>query len=105
MESNELTAVVDEIMRRLESRLTPEATAGPEYLTLAEVAQRTSFSYDFVYDAARKGDLPATQKGREWRVAVTDMRAWMSRDRIENRRPTRPHLKNEINRLMPGLNR
>ena len=70
-----------------------------------EVAWRTSFSYDLVYDAVRSGQLPATQKGREWRVAVKDMRAWMEKDRTENRRPARPELDAKVKQLMPGLSK
>ena len=63
-------------------RLLPHLGRPPEeYLNLHEVARRTGFSYDFVYDAVRSGDLPAVQKGRDWRVSLAEMRAWMDRDR------------------------
>jgi excisionase family DNA binding protein len=103
MEDNELVmAVANEVVRRLESCFA-SAVVEPEYITLAEVQRRTSFSYDFVYDAVRRGDLPATQKGRDWRVAVKDMRAWMEKDRAANHIPARSELKKKVNSLMPGL--
>jgi excisionase family DNA binding protein len=104
MEENELVmAVADEVQRRLEPLFASALAVEPEYITLAEVQRRTSFSYDFVYDTVRRGDLPATKKGREWRVAVKDMRAWMDKDRAGNRVPARSELKKKVNRLMPGL--
>jgi excisionase family DNA binding protein len=96
-------AVADEVMRRLEARFPQGPGTEPEYITLAEVQRRTSFSYDFVYDAVCRGDLPATKKGRDWRVAVKDMRAWMDRDRAGNHVPARSELKKKVSRLMPGL--
>jgi excisionase family DNA binding protein len=102
-ENEQLMTIVDEVVRRLEPLLRPATEPDAEYLTLQEVARRTSFSYDFVYDAVRRGDLPATKKGRDWRVAVKDMRTWMERDRVENAVPTRSQLKKKVNRLMPGL--
>jgi excisionase family DNA binding protein len=104
MDENErLKALADEVVRRLEPLLRPATDPDAEYLTLHEVARRTSFSYDFVYDAVRDGHLPATQKGREWRVSVTAMRAWMDKDRAVAPRPTRSELKEKVSRLMPGL--
>ncbi len=100
-----MTMIANEVVRLLEPRLRPVAEPDPEYLTLAEVARRTSFSYDFIYDAVHDGHLPAVKKGREWRVALTDMRSWMDKDRAGAARPTRSQLKDKVNRLMPGLNR
>jgi excisionase family DNA binding protein len=106
MEGSELVlAVADELMRRLEPFLRPVTEAEPEFITLAEVQRRTSFSYDYVYDAVRRGDLPATKKGRDWRVALKDMRTWMERDRVGSNAPARPELKRKVSRLMPGLGR
>lgn len=104
MEENELVmAVADEVMRRLEPYFASAPETEPEYITLAEVQRRTSFSYDFVYDAVRKGDLPATKKGRDWRVALKDMRAWMDKDRVGIIVPARSEMKKKVSRLMPGL--
>ena len=94
--------LVEEVVRRLEPLMRP-AEPDAEYLTLHEVARRTSISYDFVYDAVHNGHLPAIKKGREWRVAVADMRAWMDKDRAGVARPTRTQLKDKVSRLMPGL--
>jgi excisionase family DNA binding protein len=106
MEQNELVmAVADEVVRRLEAYFKSPPAADPEYLTIGEVARRTSFSYDYIYDAVRNGQLPATQKSREWRVAVADMRAWMDRDRAGQVAPTRSKMQEKVSRLMPGLYR
>ena len=99
-----MMAVADEVMRRLEPYFASSTVAEPEYITLAEVQRRTSFSYDYVYDAVRRGELPATKKGRDWRVAVKDMRARMDKDRAGNHVPARSELKKKVSRLMPGLN-
>ena len=101
-DARELARAVADELRPLLATLLERGTEA-EYLTLAQVARRTGFSYDFVYDAARRGDLPATKKGREWRVAVTDMRTWMDKDRAGNRVPVRSELKKKVSRLMPGL--
>lgn len=104
MEGSELvTAVADEVMRRLEPYFKAMPETDPEYVTINEVARRTDFSYDFVYDAVRNGDLPATQKSREWRVALADMRAWMNKDRAGSPTPARSEIREKVNRLMPGL--
>jgi excisionase family DNA binding protein len=96
-------AVATHLMHLLDERLPRLEQAGPEYLTLHEVAQRTSFSYDFIYNAVRSGELPAVQKGREWRVKLTDMRSWMDRDRAGQVRPARKGMREKIDRLMPRL--
>jgi excisionase family DNA binding protein len=98
-----VAAVADEVFRRLEPLLTRATASEPEYLTLAEVKARTGFSYDYIYDAVRSADLPATKKGREWRVAVADVRAWMARDRVDRRVPVRAELRRKVSRLMPAL--
>ena len=106
MTDNELAmAVADEVMRRVEGRLAAVGAVGaePEYLTLAEAARRTAFSYSFIYDAVHRGDLPATQKGREWRVARLDLRAWMNKDRAGAVTPSGREQKAKVSRLMPGL--
>lgn len=104
MEQTELVnAVADEVLRRLAPLLRQAPATDPEYIPLNEVAERTSFSYDFVYDAVHRGDLPATKKNREWRVSTKDMRAWMDRDRAGHPRPARSELKEKVSQLMPGL--
>jgi excisionase family DNA binding protein len=96
-------AVADKVMQLLEPYLSKLGEPEPEYVSLEEVARRTNFSYDFVYDAVRRGELRAIQKGRIWRVAIVDMRAWMNRDRAANSIPTRSEVRADIKRLMPGL--
>ena len=104
METDQIKTVVEEVLRQLVQRQPlPPAPAEPECLTITEVARRTSFSYDFVYDAVTAGDLPATKKGREWRVAVADMRSWMHRDKTGTARPSRSEKNDKLALLMPGL--
>jgi excisionase family DNA binding protein len=81
----------------------PLVNPSPEYLTLQAAAASTSYSYSYVYRAARRGDLPATQKGRTWRVAATDLRRWMDRDRGGAVPLPRPELDAKVRLLMPGL--
>ncbi len=96
--------VAQEVFRLVEPRLKELSDAGPapEYLTLQQAARLTSFSYDFVYDAVRRGELPAVKKGRDWRVGLVDLRAWMERDRGGDL-PPRSRLKELIGTHMPGL--
>lgn len=75
-----------------------QTEAEPEYLTLHEVARRSGFSYDFVYDAVRNRDLVAVQKGRLWRVKLADYHAWMDRGRAVSAAPSRPEVKESVNR-------
>lgn len=100
MELDKIKTVVEEVLRQLDQRPAPSE---PEYLTIAEVARRTSFSYDYIYDAVTAGDLPATKKGRDWRVAVADMRSWMNRDKTGTARPSRSEKNDKLALLMPGL--
>jgi excisionase family DNA binding protein len=96
-------AVAEEVVRRLEAGGAAFASAEPEYVTLAEVARRTSFSYDYVYDAVRRGDLLAAKKGKDWRVRLIDMREWMSKGRPKAATVGRPDMQKKVQRLMPGL--
>jgi excisionase family DNA binding protein len=97
--------VADEVIRRLLPYLKGEPVDVPEYLTLQEAAELTGFSYDFVYDAVRQGDLLAIKKGRAWRAKAADVRAWMGRDRGGQVLPSRPELQEKVSRLLPRLAR
>lgn len=90
-------------MKRLLPYLREGKPDPTDYLTLRAAADRTGFSYDYVYDAVRRGDLPASQKGRMWRVRATDLAAWMDRGRAGAAPPSRPELQSKVSRLMPGL--
>ncbi len=82
MQTDIIKTVVEEVLRQLDERpAQAPALAEPEYLTIHEVARRTSFSYDFIYDAVTAGDLPASKKGREWRSAAADLRPWIGGER------------------------
>jgi len=59
----------------------PAPADGDRYLTMAEVAQRTGLSLSHVYELARFGKIPAKrlgrgEKGRAYRVLLSDLRAW-----------------------------
>jgi len=95
--------VADAVVRRLLPYFKGEPADGPEYLTLRGAAEMTGLSYDYVYDAVRRGDLPAAKKGRTWRVRAADVRAWMDRDRNGQPLPSRSDLREKVSRLMPGL--
>jgi excisionase family DNA binding protein len=96
---------VSRVLSPVLTKLAEEARPTGEWVTLQEAARLTSFSYDFIYDAVRKGDLPAVKKGTDWRVAVTDVRTWMEKDRGQSPLPPRSQLSDLINRHMPGLSR
>src|SRR5262245_8623559 len=73
--------VADLVLERIAPHLECIAVPPPEYISLAGAATLTGFSYDFIYDAVQRGELPAVKKGREWRVKAADVRDWMERDR------------------------
>src|SRR5262245_32520812 len=107
MSNEQLAAVVAQevyqllgpVLEQLGDRVRP----APEYVTLHDAARVTSFSYDFVYDAVRKGELPAVKKGRDWRVALADLRHWMDKDRGKASLPPRSEL-SDLERLhLPRL--
>ncbi len=106
MKANEqVSAVATNTFRQTDSTSSCGVASDAEYLTLKGVALRTSFSYDFIYDAVRNGSLPSVKKGREWRVAVADMRSWMDKDRAGHLKPTRSAMEGKVSQLMPGLSR
>jgi len=106
MKTNEqVTGVTNNTFRQAEAASRCGLGSDAEYLTLKSVAQLTSFSYDFIYDAVRNGSLPSVKKGREWRVAVADMRSWMDKDRAGHLKPTRSAMESKISQLLPRLSR
>lgn len=96
-------AVAAEVVRRLEQAGMTFPATEPEYISLAEVARRTSFSYDFVYDSVRSGELPAAKKGKDYRVRLADMRSWMDKDRPKAAARSRSEMKAKVNKYLPGL--
>lgn len=53
------------------------ADAADQVLTVADVASELQFTRAYVYEAVRRGDLPAIRKGRYVRVRRADLRAWL----------------------------
>jgi excisionase family DNA binding protein len=97
--AREVYRLLEPELRKLEERSGP----APEYVTLREAAKRTSFSYDLIYDSVRKGELPAVKKGRDWRVAVADLRGWMEKDRGGKPLPPRSERADLVRRHFPDL--
>jgi excisionase family DNA binding protein len=98
-----LAEMVGQEVCKILSPVLQELLSMPQYVTLKRAAELTEFSYDFLYDAVTSGDLPATKKGRNYRVAVSDLKAWMERDRDGNHIPSRPQLSESGRRHFPGL--
>ena len=55
------------------------------YYTLAEIAQRLKVSYRTVYRWVQAGELPAYKLGTEWRVAESDLRAFLQARKVRRR--------------------
>jgi excisionase family DNA binding protein len=53
-----------------------EAPAEDQWLTIPEVAARLRFAKSYVYQLARRADLPALRKGKYWRVRLADLHQW-----------------------------
>lgn len=49
------------------------------WLTVPEVAKRLHFAPSYVYQLARRGELPALRTGKYVRVRLTDLREWEAR--------------------------
>jgi hypothetical protein len=70
----------------------------PDFMTIQQVKAATGYSYDYIRDAILRGDLPATKKARQYRIAVADYRAWMARDRVTNAPVPRGELQQTVTR-------
>lgn len=65
------------MLRAPTSSLAPAPDAADQVLTVADVASELQFTRAYVYEAVRRGDLPAIRKGRYVRVRRADLRAWL----------------------------
>jgi excisionase family DNA binding protein len=52
-------------------------TNGNEYLTVEEVANRLRVTKDVVRSRIREGKLPASKFGKEYRIQVADLDAYL----------------------------
>jgi excisionase family DNA binding protein len=59
------------------------------YYTLAEIAQRLKVSYRTVYRWVQAKELPAYKLGTEWRVAESDLQAFLQARKIRRRHEER----------------
>ncbi|MDQ3926026.1 MAG: helix-turn-helix domain-containing protein [Actinomycetota bacterium] len=55
------------------------------YYTLAEIAQRLKVSYRTVYRWVQAGELSAYKLGTEWRIAESDLRAFLEARKVRRR--------------------
>jgi excisionase family DNA binding protein len=55
--------------------------AGPNFMTVAEIADELRVTRRFVSNLAARGDLPAYKIGRVWRVARADYLGWLKKRR------------------------
>ena len=55
------------------------------YYTLAEISQRLKVSYRTVYRWVQAGELSAYKLGTEWRVAESDLQAFLQARKVRRR--------------------
>jgi excisionase family DNA binding protein len=56
-------------------------TAGHELLTVPDAAAELRFTRGYVYEAVRRGELPAVRKGKYVRLRREDLAAWLGGQR------------------------
>jgi excisionase family DNA binding protein len=54
---------------------------GGELLTVPEVAAQLRFTRGYVYEAVRRGELPAVRKGKYVRLRREDLESWLDEQR------------------------
>jgi len=59
------------------------------YYTLAEIAQRLKVSYRTAYRWVQAGELSAYKLGSDWRVAESDLQAFLQARKIRRRHEDR----------------
>lgn len=58
----------------------PRAVAvGASWLTVPEVAERLNLAVSYVYQLARRGDLPSVRQGKYVRIPATGLHEWMTK--------------------------
>jgi len=72
------------IQRRYDVQVVDET-----YYTLAEIAQRLKVSYRTVYRWVQAKELAAYKLGTEWRVAESDLQAFLESRKIRRRHEER----------------
>ena len=55
------------------------------YLTVDEIAERMRVARNTVINLIDRGELPATQFGRQWRVLASDLEEYLKRKRNVSR--------------------
>lgn len=53
---------------------------GQELLTPEEAAFKLRVSLDTIYKLIRRGDIPATKVGSQWRIKLRDLNAYLGYD-------------------------
>jgi excisionase family DNA binding protein len=65
-------------MVRAPAVVRPETSSdGHELLTVPEVAAELRFTRGYIYEAVRRGELPAVRKGKYVRLRRADLEAWL----------------------------
>lgn len=57
----------------------PITPAGKVWLTVPEVAERLSLAPSYVYELARRGDLPSVRRGKYVRIPADGLAQWSAR--------------------------
>jgi hypothetical protein len=79
-----------------------------DWLTLEHAALVCDCSYDHIYRAVQAGQLSSSDIGNggkkaSWRIARTDLKVWMDRNKGGGLAPPRSDLKNDMERYLPGV--
>lgn len=94
---------------KLESLLKdrPNGSIAAEYVSIKQGAKMTELSESHIRRAVRSGELPASNAGTRWhpvwRIARTDLAAWMEKKKGGINVPPRPNLKELVSRHLPDL--
>jgi excisionase family DNA binding protein len=79
-----------------------------DWLSIEHAALVCYCSYDHIYRAVQSGELPYTDIGNGGkkaarRIARTDLKSWMERNRGGRHLPPRSELKDKMSRYLPGV--
>ncbi len=79
-----------------------------DWLSIEHAALVCDCSYDHIYRAVERGDLPASdigngEKKATYRIARSDLNAWMERNKGGKQLPPRSELKDKMSRYLPGV--
>jgi excisionase family DNA binding protein len=99
---------LDQLEQTLErlANLVLQGLAG--WLTVEHAALFCDCSYDHIYRAVERGELPASDIGNggkkaAYRISRSDLNAWLERNKGGKQVPPRSELKEKKSRYLPGV--